>query len=136
MSVASDFVASDILNTTLATGLYLGLLTADPIGDTATAASNEATFANFDGSYLRQAVNFVPSTTPGENGDRVHRNDAQIDFAAVADTSPNYTVLYVAVWDANTAGNLLYVIPTFAPLTRIAAQPMSFLVDAIALRVL
>ncbi len=106
----SDYLENGVLNhvfravafPTIAASIYVGLHTADPLD---AGTGTEVT----GGSYARVGV--VRATgafaAPADNaGAQRTSNSAAITFASP--TANWGTVTYVGVWDAATAGNLLY----------------------------
>lgn len=76
---------------------YMSLHTADP-GNTGTSE-----VAGEDANYARQAVTLVASL---DGTFTIINNSGDVTFPA-ADVGSNYTVTWVAIWDAVTAGNYL-----------------------------
>lgn len=103
MSAFSDYTEDKIVDVFLRVGTYTGatpyvaLFTSDPTDVTVTAIAAESVYTN----YVRQAVTF----TAASNG--VTQNTAQIDFPANG-LGVSTTVSHVGVFDASTAGNLLF----------------------------
>src|SRR5690242_1989554 len=83
--------------------LYVGLFTATP------TANNSAGTEVTGSSYARQAIASSGWSAISQNADTIHdqiSNSAAVTFPAV--TGSPYTVVGVGIWDASSAGNLLY----------------------------
>lgn len=99
MSALSNVHASTLLNTSLRNGTYyLALFLTDP---TASGTGTEVS----GGGYARKIINFsAPSLVSGK--EQVS-NSAPVDFGTL--TADLGTVAYWGIYDALTAGNLLWV---------------------------
>jgi hypothetical protein len=132
MSAFSDYVEGQIIDAFLRGGTYNGssalpyvaLFGADPTDVTATAIANEASYTN----YARQSATF----TAGSNG--VTQNTAQIDFPANGD-GVSATVTHVGIFDASTAGNLLFHAPLTSSKTLQPGDVLSFATNALQITV-
>lgn len=130
MSAFSDHVEDNIVDIFLRLGTYTGsapyvaLFGADPTDVTATALANEASYTN----YARQAVTFTASS----NG--VTQNTAQIDFPSNGD-GVSATITHVGVFDAVTAGNLLFHAPLTSSKTLQPGDVLSFAASALQITV-
>lgn len=98
MSALSNVHASTLLNTSLRSGTYyLALFLTDP---TASGTGTEVS----GGGYARKIINFsAPSLVSGK--EQVS-NSAPVDFGTL--TADLGTVAYWGIYDALTAGNLLW----------------------------
>ena len=98
MSALSNVHASTLLNTSLRSGTYyLALFLTDP---TASGTGTEGS----GGGYARKIINFsAPSLVSGK--EQVS-NSAPVDFGTL--TADLGTVAYWGIYDALTAGNLLW----------------------------
>lgn len=101
----SDYLEKKILDHALGTAtftrpsaVYVALFTSDP-----TDAGSGAEVAG--GSYARQAVTFGAATTVGGVSSASSTTDASFT------NLPSATITHAAVYDASTAGNLLYYGP-------------------------
>jgi hypothetical protein len=100
MAEMSNYLENALINATLRNTaytspsvVYVGLHTADPTdAGTGTEVSG--------GSYARVAVTF------GAPSNGVTTNSAAVEFAQA--TASWGTVTHIAIWDASTAGNMLY----------------------------
>lgn len=103
MSGMSDYMEAQVANASLrnialqVAAVYVGLHTADP-GDS--TGANELT----DSGYARKAATF------GAPSGGVTAITAEVLFNAIADAGP-FVVTHVSLWDAVSAGNLLYTGP-------------------------
>ena len=97
---------------------YLGLLEDDP-----TVAGLQDSEVS-GGSYARQQV------TWGSAADGLIKSDALIEF----EDMPSALVKYWAVFDASTAGNILYYFPIAIPLQVAVAQDLTIDADNLILR--
>lgn len=103
-------LADDILNwvkgttfTAAPANLYVGLFSTTPTANTGSGTEISGS------SYARQAVASSAWSAISQNADTIHdqiSNSNAITFPAV--TTSGYTVVGVGVWDAATAGNLLW----------------------------
>lgn len=112
----SDYLENKILNHTLKntaytspTTVYAALMTATP---TDTGGGTEVT----GGSYARQAVTFGTPTLGSVS------NSLAITFSAL----PAATITHIAVYDALTAGNLLYYGPLSSSIIATAGADVVF----------
>ena len=130
MSAFSNHVEDNIVDLFLRSGTYTGsapyvaLFTSSPTDDTTTAIANEATYTN----YVRKAATFTASA----NG--VTQNTAQIDFASNGD-GVSTTITHVGVFDASTAGNLLFHAPLTTSKTLQPGDVLSFAASALQITV-
>jgi len=100
MTAMSNYLENVLINATLRgqtytapTFVYLALFTSDP---TDAATGTEVV----DGSYIRQTISFgIPSNGGASNG-----SDVIFPIA----TASWGTVTHIAIYDAQTAGNMLY----------------------------
>ena len=99
----SNYLENALINATLRntsytspTTVYVGLHTADPT-DAGTGAEVSG------GSYARTAVTF------GAPSNGTCSNSADVTFPTA--TASWSTVTHIGIWDASTAGNLLYHTP-------------------------
>jgi hypothetical protein len=104
--VMADKILNWIKGTTFTAApanLYVGLFTTAP---TANVSSGTEVSGS---SYARQAVASSGWSSIAQSADTIHdeiSNSGAITFPAV--TTTGYTVVGVGIWDASTAGNLLY----------------------------
>src|SRR5215510_5704433 len=104
--VMADKILNWIKGTTFTAApanLYIGLFSTTP---TANASSGTEISGS---SYARQTVASSAWSAISQNADTIHdqiSNSNAITFPVVTTTS--YTVVGVGIWDASTAGNLLY----------------------------
>jgi len=130
MSAFSDHVEDNIIDLFLRSGTYTGsapyvaLFTADPTDVTATAVANEATYMN----YVRQTAVFTASS----NG--VTQNTSQVDFPSNGD-GVSTTITHVGVFDASTAGNLLFHAALTTSKTLQPGDVLSFAASALQITV-
>jgi hypothetical protein len=102
MAAASDYLEVAVLNASLrnialqVAATWVGLNTADP---TDAATANECT----DSGYARKSATWAAPTS----GAGTCATSADIDFNAIADAGP-FVITHVSIWDAVSAGNLLY----------------------------
>lgn len=99
------------------TAWYIGLHSGDPGID---GAANEIGDAN----YARQSATFTADQPTATDPWRV-RNDAEVAFPSAA---ASFTVTYITVWDASTAGNMLAKIAM--PLARTVSASGVFSIPA------
>ena len=84
---------------------YVGLFSTTPTANTASGTEISGS------SYARQAVASTAWSAITQNADTIHdqiSNSNAITFPAV--TTTGYTVAGVGIWDALTAGNLLFYV--------------------------
>ena len=103
-------LADDILNwvkgttfTAAPANLYVGLFSTTPTANTGSGVEVSGS------SYARQTVASTAWSAISQSADTIHdqiTNSNAITFPAVTTTS--YTVVGVGVWDASSAGNLLF----------------------------
>ena len=102
----ADYILNWIKGTTFQAApanLYVGLFSTTPTANT--GSGTEITGS----SYARQAVASTAWSAISQNADTIHdqiTNSNAISFPAV--TTTGYTVVGVGIWDASTAGNLLF----------------------------
>lgn len=97
---------------------YLGLLKEDPT--VAGLTTDEVT----GGGYTREQVTWETAA------DGMIKSDALIEF----ENMPASTIKYWAVFDASTAGNMLYYFPIAIPLQVSATQDVTIDADNLILR--
>lgn len=102
MSAASDYLEAKLLDHALGTtpytapaNVYVGLFTSDP---TDAGSGTEVS----GGSYAREQASFAAATTPGGSAS----TNADITFTTA--TANWGTITHVGIYDASTAGNLLF----------------------------
>lgn len=127
----SNFAKNAILNHVL-TGtvyaspnatLHLALFTADPTADNIIA--NEVDVVVDDTAYLRQTIIMGASTAP-DDGESVN-TDVQLFAAVVYGTgATEHNITHVGLYDASTAGNLIFFAPLSAPITRSVGKTLTF----------
>jgi len=130
---ASDFLENKSLDHELgvaeyvyaAGGRFLALFTADPTDANVTA--NEVNTTTEDTAYARQAITFA-SAAAGES-----LNSTSVTFPAVVYGTDGvaYDVTHIGIYDASTAGNLLFHTALVANVSRLATKSMTFEVGTI-----
>lgn len=103
---------------TAPTNTYLGLLESDPTVDGLQDSEVSG------GSYARQQITWESAA------DGLIKSDALIEF----EDMPSAIVKYWAIFDASTAGNILYYFPIAIPLQVAAAQDLTINQDNLILR--
>lgn len=104
--VFADYCLSWVKGTTFPAApanLYIGLFSTTPTANTGSGTEVSGS------SYARQTVASTAWSTISQNADTIHdqiTNSNAITFPAV--TSTPYTVTGIGVWDASSAGNLLW----------------------------
>lgn len=93
----SNYAENNVLDTLLSGTKYVGLFT-DAAGTSTDQPATEATTTNCPG-YARQSVTHAAASSGSK------ASNAGVTFTATGDWA---AVNYVGVWDAATAGNLLY----------------------------
>lgn len=106
MSDMSDFLENKVLTLTLdndtwsqVSTAYLALFESTGPGEDNSGTANETSYTN----YARQAISV------GSPSNGAIANNAEIEFPSVGDASGPYTITWVAVYDAATNGNLLFL---------------------------
>jgi hypothetical protein len=128
MSKFSDYLETQILNSTLKGGSFPTITTAYLavfIGDPTDAASGgaEGSWTN----YARQSMTFGAVTTNG-TGKEVN-SSAQIQFPALVGS--NVTISHIGIFDAATSGNMLYHTNLATSKTLTADDVLSFAVSGV-----
>lgn len=140
MSKFSNYTEANIIETTLRgtafpvpAGTYLALFTADPTDANTTA--NEVQTAAW-AAYARQdcASGGAINTGWGAPSDGVTSNAKALTFAA-NNGAGAVTVTHIGVYDAATAGNLLYHAPLTASKTLQVGDVISFAIGSITVTV-
>lgn len=137
MAGASDYLEQNFFNHMLRNQaftppatIYMSLHKGDPLDDN--SGANEVSTGTDDAAYARQAIAFAAWAS-----NQVASN-ASVTFPVVDAGSPGYTVTHFGIYDASTAGNLLWsgVLGTVAnpqPKTLAAGNQYSFNSGAVVL---
>lgn len=111
------------------TTLFLALFSTDPTD----AGSGTEISTGVDTAYARQQIHFAAATsgagTAVSNG-TTSANGVAVSFGAA---SSSYTVYHIGIFDASSAGNLLFYGPLTAAIGRIAGKTLVFDVGAVTL---
>lgn len=108
--------------------LHLGLFKADPTDDFITA--NEVDVLADDTAYARQSLAFAESAAP-DNGESLNTSAATFAAVVYGTGATAYKVTHIGIFDALTAGNLLYHTPLTAPVTREVSKTLTFDIDTV-----
>jgi hypothetical protein len=137
MAGASDYLEENFFNHMLRdqaftppATIHLSLHKGDPLDDD--SGANEVSTGSDDAAYARQTIAFAAWA-----GNQVASNGS-ITFPTVDAGSPGYTITHFGIYDAATAGNLLWsdVLGTAAnpqPKTLAAGNSYSFNTGAVVL---
>jgi len=135
MSDMSDYLEAKMLNATLrgtnftapaVADLHMALFTADPTDANATVNEVSAAW------YNRKPTGTWTSPSDAGDGSTESTNTAAVTFDSVADAS--VTVTHIGIYDAATAGNLLYLTALDAPKTLDIGDVISFATGAVAVQ--
>lgn len=127
MTDFSDYAESKVIELFLRSGSYTGgtpyiaLFESDPTEVTATALTNETAYTD----YARQAATFAVDT------DGVTSNTAVVSFPA--NGGAEVTVTHVGVFDASTAGNLLFHTAMTASKAIDTSEILSFAIGSLSI---
>jgi len=117
------WLTTDVPAVTRPTTWFMALFTGDPLVD---GSGPEVDPVAEDTSYARQPVTFgIPVS-------KAISNDAGVDFATVTLIS-SYTITHFAIYDAVTAGNLLFSGKLVVSRTVLNADIIQFAVGDIAI---
>lgn len=128
MSSMSDYLESSLINATLrgtnftapsVGALHVGLFTADPTDANVTANEVGAAW------YSRK-----PSGTWTSPANGASTNTTVVNFDPV--TGATITITHMAIYDASTAGNMLYHAPLALPKTLDPGDVLSFAIGSLS----
>lgn len=107
MSGASDYLEENFFNHMLRNQaftppatIYMSLHKGDPLDDN--TGANEVSTGSDDAAYARQAITLA-AWAAGQSA-----SSGSISFPVVDGASPGYTITHFGIYDATTAGNLLW----------------------------
>jgi len=135
MAAFSDYLEAAILNATLrgtnftapsVADLHLALFTADPTDANATANEASASW------YSRQPTGSWTAPADAGDGNTESLNTAPITFPSV--TGAQITITHIGIYDAATAGNLLYHVALQSQKTLDVGDVLSFAANNIAIK--
>lgn len=135
MSDLSDYLEAKMLNATLrgtnftapaVADLHMALFTADPTDANVTAGEITAAW------YARKPTGSWTSPSATGTGETESTNTSAITFDSV--TNVQVTVTHIGIYDAPTAGNLLYLTALDAPKTLDVGDVISFATGAVAVQ--
>ena len=101
-------------------GRFLALFTADPTDANITA--NEVDVVVDDTAYARQAITFGTAVA----GESLNTNAQTFAAVVYGSGAAAYDTTHIGIYDAVTAGNLLFHAPLVATVNRIATKSMTF----------
>jgi len=121
MAAISTYLANEILNGNLPSGgTYLALHTEDP-----TAAGSGAEVSG--GSYARSTIDTWGSISNGQVA-----NDSSVAFADL----PTCVVSHLSIWDASTAGNMLFYGALDDPISVTSGESLLFAVGDLTISII
>lgn len=139
MSQFSDYTEQNILTTTLRggafpvpSGVYIALFTTDPTDAGNGAEVNAASWTTYVRVDAADGGNIDTGWTAPADG--VSSNAKVITFPA-NNAGSSVTITHIGVFDASTAGNLLYHAPLVSSKTLLDGDVLSFAIGAITVTV-